>query len=139
MELTPRLAECLIEIKRFEESRKIASNKRLSTKLGLHPSTITELFHKLDRKGLVSYDHHHGVRLTHVGEKLADTLLRKHRLLEKVLVDFLGFEPEQACKSTSYFDKYIPDNVIDSLCAKLNHPKTCPCGKPIVKGENCIR
>jgi DtxR family Mn-dependent transcriptional regulator len=137
MRLTPRLTECLIEIKRLEEERKISSNKKISQKLNLHPSTITELFQKLALLNLVTYDQYHGVRLTIKGDELSELILRKHRLSERFLVDFLGFEPKEACSASSNFDKYVPDEVIDSICKKLNHPEICPCGKPIIKGREC--
>ena len=102
MDLTPRLIECIIEIKRLEETRKTSSNKKISEKLEIHPSTVTELFHKLDVLGLIAYDQYQGVRLTEKGEQVSNILLRKHRLAEKFLVDYLGFEPDKACTASSF-------------------------------------
>ncbi|MHA1836021.1 MAG: iron dependent repressor, metal binding and dimerization domain protein, partial [Candidatus Odinarchaeia archaeon] len=64
---------------------------------------------------------------------------RKHRISERFLVDMLGFKPKEACLTASIFDKYIPDEVVDSICKKLSHPKYCPCGKPIARSRahNC--
>lgn len=107
--------------------------------VGVRPATVTEMLQKLAEKGLLKYIRYHGVELTEKGLLEARRLLRKHRLLEILLVNFVGHNVQEACQEASRFDYYTSRNLIDKICKAYGHPRTCPCGNPIPRGRECCR
>jgi DtxR family Mn-dependent transcriptional regulator len=77
------------------------------------------------------------VNLTNMGKPEARSVVRRHRLAERLLYDVLGSEEsimhEAACKFEHLLDRGLDDNI----CTLLGHPKVCPHGKPIPPGRCC--
>ncbi len=77
------------------------------------------------------------VQLTDTGLVEATTVVRRHRLAERLLNDVLGandtFLHEKACKFEHLLDRGLDENI----CTLLGHPKTCPHGQPIPPGRCC--
>jgi DtxR family Mn-dependent transcriptional regulator len=77
------------------------------------------------------------VRLTGRGLPLAQGVIRRHRLAERLLIDVLSTSDvmldDRACK----FEHVLDKGVAESICGLLGHPKVCPHGKPIPPGECC--
>ena len=75
--------------------------------------------------------------LTDSGFSEARSVVRRHRLAERLLVDVLGSRDptvhDRACK----FEHLLDRGLDDSICALLGHPKVCPHGKPIPEGSCC--
>ena len=77
------------------------------------------------------------VRLTSKGRPEARSVVRRHRLAERLLADVLGtgdtLVHEKACK----FEHLLDRGLDESICTLLGHPKICPYGKPIPPGRCC--
>ena len=77
------------------------------------------------------------VRLTGPGQPEAASVVRRHRLAERLLADVLGtsyrLTHEKACKFEHLLDRGLDDNI----CTLLGHPKICPHGKLIPSGRCC--
>jgi putative ABC transport system ATP-binding protein len=78
------------------------------------------------------------VELTERGRQRAADIIRRHRLAERLFTDSLALESEseieqQACK----FEHILSPEATDKICTFLGHPKTCPHGAPIPKGNCC--
>ncbi len=78
------------------------------------------------------------VTLTKEGLPEARSVVRRHRLAERLLVDVLGTRDmlihEKACK----FEHLLDRGLDESICILLGHPKICPHGKPIPPGRCCL-
>jgi DtxR family Mn-dependent transcriptional regulator len=75
------------------------------------------------------------LRFTEQGESYARQLMRAHRLAERLLYDVLGGDYESgACE----FEHTVTAELVDSICILLGHPRSCPHGMPIPKGECCL-
>lgn len=122
-----------------EKGQKALATMEAAKSFNVHPSTVTEFFTKMAKLGLVSYKKYYGVSLTEKGRKAVKAWLRKHRLVEKLLVEFLYLNPEEACREAVRFDHLVSDAVINKICSRYNHPTMCPCGKPIFESEECAR
>ena len=76
-------------------------------------------------------------RLTSQGRPEAMSVVRRHRLAERLLADILGTADtllhEKACK----FEHILYRGLDESICILLGHPKVCPHGKPIPPGGCC--
>src|SRR5687767_15987472 len=64
---------------------------QLASALGVAPGTATTMVKTLSEAGLVEYEPYAGVALTPAGERLAALVLRRHRLVELFLVQFMGY------------------------------------------------
>lgn len=77
------------------------------------------------------------VTLTDKGRPVARSIVRRHRLAERLLADVLGTRDtlihEKACK----FEHLLDRGLDESICSLLGHPKICPHGKPIPPGRCC--
>lgn len=78
-----------------------------------------------------------GITLTSRGRPEARSVVRRHRLAERLLADVLGtgnrLMHEKACKLEHLLDRGLDE----SICSLLGHPKICPHGKPIPTGRCC--
>lgn len=79
-----------------------------------------------------------GVKLTPDGKEEAATVVRRHRLAERLLADVLdtgeAILHDKACKFEHILDRGLEENI----CTLLGHPKLCPHGKPIPPGRCCL-
>jgi hypothetical protein len=80
------------------------------------------------------------VELTPRGRERAGSIIRRHRLAERLFTDSLAMDSEseieqQACK----FEHILSPEATDKICAFLGHPRTCPHGAPIPPGLCCGR
>jgi putative ABC transport system ATP-binding protein len=78
------------------------------------------------------------VTLTLRGRNRAGSIIRRHRLAERLFTDSLAMESEseieqQACK----FEHILSPGATDKICSFLGHPRTCPHGAPIPPGPCC--
>ena len=75
--------------------------------------------------------------LTELGEKKAESLVRRHRLTERLLSDLLQVSEEEMESQACKFEHVLSPEVEDSLCTFLGHPTYCPHGRKIPRGECC--
>src|SRR5580692_12594983 len=87
----------------------------------------------LDRLTADGYIHRKGrtIALTEQGRVLADSVIRKHRLAERLLTDIIGLPWEKAHLEAGRWEHVISDEVEARLVEVLGHPTTCPHGNPI--------
>jgi DtxR family Mn-dependent transcriptional regulator len=95
------------------------------------------MIQKMAAEGLVYYAPYQGARLSVHGRRVVMQILRSHRLLEKLLVDFLGLDASTACNEASRLELVVTDKVVNSICKAFNHPTVCPCGEPIFSSNDC--
>jgi putative ABC transport system ATP-binding protein len=78
------------------------------------------------------------VSFTRDGEARARSVIRRHRLAERLFVDVLSIRDDASIESNACtFEHILSPEVTDRICAFLGHPKTCPHGSPIPPGECC--
>lgn len=113
---------------------------RLATAMGVVPGTATSMIQALARSGLVEYEPRGGVRLTAGGEQLALHVLRRHRLVELLLVKVLGLDWSEVHDEAEELEHVISDKVLERIDALLGHPSVDPHGDPIpsAKGKLAV-
>lgn len=94
-----------------------------------------EIIEQLFQEGLVNKDEkNQEISFTDQGEARARKLIRAHRIAERMLHDVIGGDFEAgACE----FEHTVIPELVDGICTLLGHPKECPHGLPIPKGECC--
>ena len=113
----------------------VATTRDLAGCLGVTDASVTEMLKKLSEKGLVDYTPYRGATLTDAGCAIAKKVKRKHRLLERFLVDICGIDTRESHEQACEIEHVISDKAIDSLSAQLGHPSTCPGGSAIPEGD----
>jgi putative ABC transport system ATP-binding protein len=78
------------------------------------------------------------VAFTPRGEERARSVIRRHRLAERLFMDVLALRDESSIeKNACTFEHILSPEVTDRICTFLGHPRTCPHGSPIPEGECC--
>jgi len=103
----------------------------LANRLGLSPSSVSELVRKLADQGLVTHAKYGSVELTDAGRAIALATVRKHRLIETFLVDYLGYGWDEVHDEAEVLEHAVSDEFVERLAAKLGNPTHDPHGDPI--------
>ena len=78
------------------------------------------------------------VRFTPAGESRARSVIRRHRLAERLFTDVLAIRDAAAIESNACtFEHILSSELTDRICTFLGHPATCPHGSPIPRGNCC--
>ena len=95
------------------------------------------LFATMSRIGLLRVTRKE-VGFTDQGETRARSVIRRHRLAERLFMDVLFIRDDAAVESNACtFEHILSPEVTDRICTFLGHPKTCPHGSPIPPGDCC--
>ncbi|MEX2532824.1 MAG: metal-dependent transcriptional regulator [Nitriliruptoraceae bacterium] len=115
----------------LEEEGITALRARLSERLQLSAPAVSEGVTRLEAQGLVALDNKRTVTLTSEGRAIAERVMRKHRLIERLLVDVLEIPPEYVHEEACRWEHVISDRVEERLSDFLGAPTTSPYGNPI--------
>jgi len=77
------------------------------------------------------------VHLRREGRAEARMTVRRHRLAERLMMDILDIKGRSGDERACEFEHLLHHGVDTKICALLNHPTTCPHGKPIPPGSCC--
>ena len=99
--------------------------------LKVAPASVTEALQSLAEKNLVNYEPYKGASLTSEGKKIAETIKRRHRLLEVFLADVLHINRNKVHDEACRMEHSISEDTENALCRMLNAPARCPHGSPI--------
>ena len=112
---------------------------QLANALGVAPGTATTMVKTLAESGLVEYEPYAGVALTPAGEKLAASVVRRHRLIELFLVQVLGFGWDEVHDEAEQLEHAVSDRLIERIDEMLGHPEADPHGDPIPDADGSFR
>lgn len=104
---------------------------RLAKFLRISPAAVSEMVHRLERDGLLQLDERKEVRLTERGFTAASSIIRRHRLAERMLVDLLGYEWWKTHEEAERFEHAMSPEMEERLVRVLGDPQTCPHGNPM--------
>ncbi|MBP1358298.1 MAG: metal-dependent transcriptional regulator [Sulfolobus sp.] len=138
MELSEPLENYLKEIYELEVMKGYARVTDLIFSFNISPGTVSKAIAKLEKLGLIERDNRR-IKLTEEGERLAEKLIRSHRLSERLLTDILGLDWIRAHQIAHRLEHIWPDDVIDKIDQILGKPLTCPHGHPIPGREVKIK
>ena len=113
-----------------DESGHVVS-ARLAEFLGFSAPAVSEMVHRLERDGLVSLDAHKEVHLTTAGKAQADSVVRRHRLAERFLVEVLGFDWWKTHEEAERLEHGMSPEMEARMVRVLGDPQTCPHGNPM--------
>ena len=103
---------------------------RLVERLGHSAPAVSEMVRRLSDEGYVTLNAR-AISLTDAGRSKAESVVRKHRLAERLLTDIIGLPWDKAHTEAGRWEHVISDEVEARLVEILGHPTTCPHGNPI--------
>jgi DtxR family Mn-dependent transcriptional regulator len=102
------------------------------------PEKDTEkILNSMKRKEYISVEGKQ-VTLTQTGERYAEMIVRRHRLAERLFKDVFRIGEESMEKEACTWEHILTEEVTDSVCSFLGHPRVCPHHKPIPRGKCCF-
>ncbi len=113
------------------ENDELVGTNAISNRMDIAAASVTDMLKKLSDKKLIKYEKYKGVALTEEGQKLANNLVRKHRLWETFLVDTLGFAWDEVHDIAEQLEHVKSERLILKLDNFLGNPKFDPHGDPI--------
>jgi DtxR family Mn-dependent transcriptional regulator len=123
--------EYLETIRELEEEGVRPLRARLVERLGVSAPAVSETVNRLIKGGYANLNEDHSIKLTTKGRGLATTVVRRHRLAERLLVDVIGLEWEKVHREADRWEHAISADVEEKLVELLGDPLTCPHGNPI--------
>ena len=112
------------------QSESVSTNQ-IAAALSTKAASVTDMLKKLAEKELINYTKYQGVTLTAAGEKIALSIIRKHRLWEYFLVEKLNFKWDEVHDVAEELEHISSKELVDRLDNFMGNPKYDPHGDPI--------
>ncbi|MDQ3778165.1 MAG: metal-dependent transcriptional regulator [Actinomycetota bacterium] len=104
---------------------------RVAEMLGVSRASAGEMLKRLESDGLVRRGEHKEALLTKTGRARAEQVVRKHRIIERMLTDFMGYTPAESHVHADELGDTFSDEMIDRVAQRLGNPDRCPHGWPV--------
>ena len=104
---------------------------RVAEMLGVSRASAGEMLKRLEADGLVERGEQKEAILTDIGIERAERVVRKHRIIERLLTDFMGYTAGEAHVHADELGDTFSDDMVERIEEKLGHPERCPHGWPI--------
>lgn len=128
----------LLTIWRLTEREPWAKTGQIAETLDVRLSSVSEMLGRLEKAGYIVYKKRGGASLTAKGRQITLNRLRKHRLLEKFLVDMAGYQISEVHEEACRLEHVISDRFADSLDKMLGYPQLDPHGHPIPAADGTV-
>ena len=130
-ELSENIEEYLEVLYKYGNKESYLSTTKISKMLKIAPSSVSQMLKKLEDLGYINYVPYKGANLSDEGFKIAQKITRKHRILEKFLIDVLNISPQNVHLQACDMEHSLSDEAERAMCHILKHPDICPDDKLI--------
>ena len=104
---------------------------RVADMLGVSRASAGEMLKRLEAEGLVERGEQKEAILTPKGREVAERVVRRHRIVERLLTDFMGYTPAESHVQADLLGDTFSDEMIERIAERLGHPERCPHGWPV--------
>jgi DtxR family transcriptional regulator, Mn-dependent transcriptional regulator len=104
---------------------------RVAEMLGVSRASAGEMLKRLEAEGLIERGERKEALLTAIGRERAERVVRRHRIIERLLTDFMGYTPAEAHVHADELGDTFTDEMIERIDARLGEPERCPHGWPV--------
>src|SRR5712691_6391413 len=136
--LTRSVEDYLKAIYRLSPGGRPASTSEIAHLLELSAPSVSGMVKRLSELGLLEHAPYKGVQLTAEGRRAALRMVRRHRLIEAYLVQFLGYSWDTVHEEAERLEHAVTDKLVDRMAGALGHPSTDPHGDPIPEADGSI-
>ena len=119
--LSESVEDYVLTVYRLERLYGKAKTSQIARELRLREGTVSKVLRKLRENGLIILSRYRGVKLSDLGREVAESVLRKHAIIEIFLTDFLGFDKLKA-HYLAHKMEHLPDEVAEAIYLKLGKP-----------------
>lgn len=130
-QISDTMRDYLGEIYRLGQGQAWVSTTALAEELHVSGPASVRMVRRMHKVGLVDHLPYKGIKLTPYGKKVALLNIRRHRLVERFLVDVLKFGWHEVHDEADTLQKGISQTIEDRIDELMDHPATCPHGDPI--------
>src|ERR671930_959913 len=100
----------------------------------LSAPTVHEMIGRLERDGYITRDADKTIAFTATGKDNAETIVSRHRLIERFLTDVLGIPWHEVHEEAERLEHAMSPVLEERMLAAIGDATTCPHGHPIVEG-----
>jgi len=100
----------------------------------LSAPTVHEMVGRPERDGYITREQHRTIAVTEAGERHAEEIVRRHRLIERFLTDVLGVPWDDVHEEAERLEHAMSPLLEERMLAAIGDAKTCPHGHPILAG-----
>ncbi len=104
---------------------------RVAEMLGVSRASAGEMLKRLEAEGLIERGEQKEAVLTASGRTRAEGVVRKHRIIERLLTDFMGYSAAEAHVHADELGDTFNDDMVERIATKLGNPERCPHGWPV--------
>src|SRR5215213_2607705 len=104
---------------------------RVADMLGVSRASAGEMMKRLEAEGLVERGEHKEAILTSTGRERAEHVVRRHRIIERLLTDFMGYTAAEAREQADLLGDTFTDDMVERITKQLGDPDRCPHGWPV--------
>jgi DtxR family transcriptional regulator, Mn-dependent transcriptional regulator len=104
---------------------------RVAEMLGVSRASAGEMLKRLETEGLVERGENKEAILTSSGRERARKVVRKHRIIERLLTDFMGYTAAEAHVHADELGDTFSDDMVERIDERLGRPDRCPHGWPV--------
>lgn len=137
--LTRSVEDYLKAIYQLSPEGRPASTSEIAHLLALSPPSVTGMVKRLSEHGLLEHIPYRGVQLTEEGRLAALRMVRRHRLIEAYLVDFLGYSWDTVHEEAERLEHAVSDTMVERMAGALGNPSVDPHGDPIPGADGSIQ
>lgn len=110
---------------------------RVKERKGVSAPTVWATLRRMERDGLVTLAEDHEVRLTGNGRGLAESIIRRHMLAERLLTDILKLDWADVHEEAHRVEHAISPLIERQILKLLDNPTTCPHGN-LIPGSGAV-
>jgi len=136
--LTRSVEDYLKAIYQLSPEGRPASTSEIAHLLALSPPSVTGMVKRLSEHGLLEHVPYRGVQLTDEGRRAALRMVRRHRLIEAYLVEFLGYSWDTVHEEAERLEHAVSDTMVERMATALGNPIVDPHGDPIPAADGSI-
>ena len=104
---------------------------RVAEMLHVSRASAGEMLKRLEADGLIERGKKKEALLTATGRERAERVVRKHRIIERLLTDFMGYTGYESHERADELGDTFDEEMIERIDDKLGHPQRCPHGWPV--------
>src|SRR2546426_3892309 len=104
---------------------------RVAEMLRVSRASAGEMLKRLEAEGLVERGEHKEAILTATGQERAERVVRRHRIIERLLTDFMGYTAAEAHVHADELGDTFTDEMVGRIEERLGNPERCPHGWPV--------
>jgi DtxR family transcriptional regulator, iron-dependent repressor len=98
------------------------------------PPTVHEMVRRLERDGFIERAEDKTLNFTDSGREHAESVVRRHRLVERFLTDVMGIPWDEVHEEAERMEHAMSPRLEESMRRAIGDATTCPHGHPIVAG-----